>query len=154
MKLDMKKRVFGRHFSRSQKGRKALLRSLLREFLLRGEITTTETRVKTMKPVIDRLVTLAKKGSLAGKRRLLALFANGGFPVEALGEALPRFIGLNSGFTKTLRVRARGGDAAPLVKIMWSREKPVKTQGSEQQETGKKKQRSVRAKTRVKTAKS
>lgn len=120
----MKKRVFGRKFSRGQKARRALLRSLAREFILRGGITTTLARAKTLKPVIDKLVTTAKKGNISAKRSLYAYFFQDRQMVGKLEEEVKsRFDILESGFTKTVRVGNRLGDNSPMIKLVWSREK-------------------------------
>ena len=123
----MKKRVFGRKFSRGRKARTALFKSLAREFILRGQITTTQARVKAIKPVIDKLVTLAKQNTLTGKKALFAfLHQNKGIVDKLEEEVKSRFGSLSSGFTKQVRVAPRSGDSAPLVKILWSR-KAVET---------------------------
>lgn len=123
----MKKRVFGRKFSRGRKARTALFKSLVREFILRGQITTTQARAKAIKPVIDKLVTLEKQNTLAGKKALFAFLHQKKGIVDKLEEEVKsRFGSLGSGFTKQVRVAPRRGDLAPLVKILWSR-KAVET---------------------------
>ena len=117
----MKKRVFGRKFSRAQKGRHALLRSLVREFVLRGEINTTKPRAKYIKPVIDRLVTISKKQTLEGHRRLEAFFAHDGEAVSKLEDAARNFVSIISGYSTVVALGVRRGDAAPMVRIAWKK---------------------------------
>lgn len=131
----MKKKVFGRKFSRARKGRTALLRSLTREFVVRGSITTTEARVKTLKPLIDSLVTTAKKDNLTSKRSLLAFFIYDQLPVQKLeSEVKARFSGISSGFSTHRRIGMRNGDNAPLVMLKWSREPEEKKPSADTKE--------------------
>lgn len=123
----MKKRVFGKKFSRSQKSRRALLRSLVREFVLHGEITTTAARAKFLKPTIDRLVTMAKRGDLEAHRRIYAFLAQDKEATVNIEEAAKRFKDRSSGFTKTERLGVRRGDVAPLTKISWIKYKEIGT---------------------------
>lgn len=119
----MKKRVFGRKFSRARKGRNALLGSLAREFVLQGQMTTTLARAKTLKPLIDSLVTKAKKKDLANYRSLVAFFGQDKNIVHKLGsEVNKRFDSLSSGFIKSVGVGVRIGDGAKIVRMQWSKE--------------------------------
>lgn len=119
----MKKRVFGRKFSRARKGRSALLRSLVREFALHGEITTTVARAKFMKPVVDKLVTEVKRNDLEGSRAVFAFLAQDTAALTAITEAGKRFKDVPGGFTTALRLGPRRGDGAPMVKFSWKKEK-------------------------------
>lgn len=117
----MKKRVFGRKFSRARKARGALLRSLLREFVLRGEITTTQSRAKYIKPVVDKLITQAKQNSLESRRAIYAFFAQDEKATFEVEKASKAFDGVSSGFTKFVKIGPRRGDHAPMVKLSWTR---------------------------------
>lgn len=119
----MKKRVFGRKFSRARKGRSALLRSLLREFALHGEITTTVTRAKFIKPVVDRLVTSIKRNDLEGRRAVFAFLAQDSAAQTAFEDAGKRFKDVSSGFTTARRLGVRRGDGAPMARISWFEKK-------------------------------
>lgn len=120
----MKKKVYGRKFSRDTGSRAALFRSLVVSFIRSGEIKTTLPRTKAVKPLIDHLTTLAKKDDLNSRKRIMAELAQDEISVKKLQEEVKaRFKDLNSGFTKTVRVGKRVGDNATVVKLTWSREK-------------------------------
>ncbi|MBI3290269.1 50S ribosomal protein L17 [Candidatus Microgenomates bacterium] len=119
----MKKQVYGRKFSRDIGSRAALFRSLVVSFVRSGEIKTTLPRAKAVKPLIDHLVTLSKKGDLNSRRKIIAELAQDEAAARKIEEeAKARFKELNSGFTRTVRVGKRVGDNATVVKLMWSRE--------------------------------
>lgn len=115
----MRKRIFGKKLSRAQKGRRALLRSLVREFVLRGEIETTRSRGKLIKPVIDKLITGAKKGRIEDKRRILAFFMNQLEIASRLEKKAKDFGKRTSGFTTQVALGPRRGDRTPVVRISW-----------------------------------
>lgn len=122
----MKKRVYGRKFSRDRGARTALFRSLVVSFIRSGQIKTTLPKVKAVKPLIEHLVTLSKKGNLISRKRIMAELAQDESAAKQLSqEVMTRFKDLNSGFTRSIRVGKRTGDNATIVKLMWSREKEV-----------------------------
>lgn len=120
----MKKRVYGRKFSRDRGARTALFRSLAVSFIRSAQIKTTLPRAKAVAPLIEHLVTLAKKGDLNSNRRIMSELAQDNVVARKFAsEVKLRFGSLNSGFTRTARVGKRVGDNATVVKLMWSREK-------------------------------
>jgi len=72
----MRKMVFGKKLSRGKKGREALLRSLVRAVVVSGKVVTTKAKAKAIVGQIDKIVTLAKKGTLDSRRRVLAYLGN------------------------------------------------------------------------------
>lgn len=123
----MRKRVFGKQFSRAQKGRRALRRSLVREFLLRGKITTTLTRAKVLSPIIDNLVILAKEKTVASRQALAAQIFHDKEATRKIIQSLPRFNQTNSGFTRISKIGKRRGDNAEMATFEWSKEMPQAT---------------------------
>lgn len=120
----MKKKVYGRKFSRDTGSRAALFKSLVVSFIRSGEIKTTLPRSKAVKPLIDHLVTLSKKGDLISGKRIMAELSQDEIAAKKLSEEVKaRFKDLNSGFTRAIRVGKRVGDNATVVKLSWSREK-------------------------------
>lgn len=119
----MKKRVYGRKFSRDRGARTALLRSLAVSFIRSAQIKTTLHRAKAAAPLIEHLVTLAKKGDLNSNRRIMSELAQDEVIARKLAsEVKLRFGSLNSGFTRMVRVGKRVGDNATVAKLTWSRE--------------------------------
>ncbi|MCS7091925.1 MAG: 50S ribosomal protein L17 [Patescibacteria group bacterium] len=119
----MKKKVFGRKFSRDYGSRKALFRALTRSFVLNGSIITTKAKAKAISASVEKLVTAIKKGSLAHIRRVNAKLANDRKVLTKLiREVAPAFSGIKGGYTKLISLPARRGDNAEMTKIVWTKE--------------------------------
>ncbi|KKR39404.1 MAG: 50S ribosomal protein L17 [Candidatus Woesebacteria bacterium GW2011_GWB1_40_101] len=119
----MRKMVFGRKFSRGQKGRRALFRSLIRALVFYGKITTTKAKAKAIQGDVDKVISLAKEGSLSAQRRILSELANDRDSLEILfNKVAPAFKERTSGFTRIIMLPRRKGDNAEMVRIEWSQE--------------------------------
>ena len=119
----MRKRVFGRKLSRGRKAREALFRSLIRDVVLEGRIVTTTAKAKAVQGQIDKLVTLAKEGTLASRRRILAYLANDrGTTDKLFGPVAETFLSRKGGYTRLIPLPTRRGDSAKMTKIEWVEE--------------------------------
>ncbi|MEK7111859.1 MAG: 50S ribosomal protein L17 [Patescibacteria group bacterium] len=117
----MRKKVFGRHLSRGRKSRRALFRSLIRALVASGKIVTTKAKAKAVIPQIDKLITLAKKKTVAARRKVLSELGNDRETADLIfSQVLPAFTKRNSGFTRIVLLPARAGDSAQLVRFEWS----------------------------------
>lgn len=97
--------------------RKALLRSLATELIRHGQITTTKTRAKAVRTEVDRIITLAKEGSLAARRRAMGYIFDKQL-VHALFEQAPqRYASRQGGYTRVVRTLRRRGDNAEMAII-------------------------------------
>jgi large subunit ribosomal protein L17 len=97
--------------------RKALLRALTTELIRHGRITTTKIRAKAVQAEADRMVTLAKDGSLAARRRAMGYIYDKQL-VHALFEgAQERYGARQGGYTRVLRTINRRGDNAEMAII-------------------------------------
>ncbi len=97
--------------------RRALLRSLTTELIRNGQITTTKARAKAVRSEADRMITLAKDGSLAARRRALGYMYDANL-VHALFEQAPeRYADRKGGYTRVLRTVSRRGDNAEMAII-------------------------------------
>jgi large subunit ribosomal protein L17 len=97
--------------------RKALLRSLTTELIRNGRITTTKARAKAVRSEVDRVITLAKEGSLAARRQALGYLYDKKL-VHALFEQVPdRYSDRVGGYTRILRTVRRRGDNAEMAII-------------------------------------
>jgi large subunit ribosomal protein L17 len=97
--------------------RKALLRALTTEIIRHGRITTTKIRAKAVQVEVDRMVTLAKDGSLSARRRAMGYIYDKQL-VHALFEgAQERYGSRNGGYTRVLRTVPRRGDNAEMAII-------------------------------------
>jgi large subunit ribosomal protein L17 len=113
----MRHRRKGRHLGRSPAQRKALLRGLVRSLLLHGYVQTTEARAKEVRPEVDRLVVLAKRGDLHARRQALTWLPDRDVVGDLFEKAPERFEDRPSGFTRMYRLGRRLGDGAPMARL-------------------------------------
>lgn len=97
--------------------RKALLRSLATELIRHGQIKTTQTRAKAVRKEVDRMITLAKDGSLAARRRALAYIHDKQLVHALFAEVPERYGNRNGGYTRVVRTLRRRGDNAQMAII-------------------------------------
>lgn len=112
----MKSQLTGK-FSRTNKERKALFRSLISNLVKHGQLETTEPKAKAIKGLMDKSITQAKKGNIEARRRLLAFLREGEVVNKLMDEITPRFGSRSSGFTRTTKLGRRVGDGAMVVKM-------------------------------------
>lgn len=97
--------------------RKALLRSLATELLRNGQITTTKARAKAVRSEAERMITLAKDGTLSARRQALGYLYDKAL-VHSLFEHVPaRYAERKGGYTRILRTVRRRGDNAEMAII-------------------------------------
>ncbi|MEQ8754633.1 50S ribosomal protein L17 [Coleofasciculus sp. G1-WW12-02] len=97
--------------------RRALLRSLATELIRHGRITTTKVRAKAVRSQVEKMITLAKDGSLASRRQALGYIYDKQL-VHALFEGVnDRYGNRNGGYTRVLRTLRRRGDNAEMAII-------------------------------------
>ncbi len=107
----------GRQFGRNSGHRKALLRTLVASLLRNEKIETTLAKAKEIRPLAEKMITLAKRGDLHARRQALS-FINDEAVVKGLfTDMAPRFSSRNGGYTRIVRTRTRIGDAAPMAVI-------------------------------------
>ncbi len=114
----MAHRIDGRKLSRQTGPRKALYKSLIVAVLRYEQVKTTEARAKEIKGQVERVITLAKDGSLASRRRIVSELPNEPLVIDKLiNEIAPKYADRNSGYTRIVRLGIRAGDAAPMVQL-------------------------------------
>lgn len=97
--------------------RKALLRSLATQIIRHGQITTTKTRAKAVRKEVERMITLAKDGSLAARRRALAYLYDKQLVSDLFNEVKERYGDREGGYTRIVRTKRRRGDNAEMAII-------------------------------------
>jgi large subunit ribosomal protein L17 len=114
----MAHRIDGRKLGRKTAPRMALYRNLIVSVLRYEQIKTTEARAKEVRGMVDRVITLAKEGSLANRRRIVAELPDEPLVIDKLyDEIVPRYGDRNSGYTRVIKIGPRAGDAAPIVQL-------------------------------------
>src|SRR5574342_1229141 len=104
----------GRQFGRNSGHRKALLRTLVTSLLKNEKIETTIAKAKEIRPLAEKLITLAKRGDLHARRQAQSFIQDEGVVKGLFGDIAPRFTGRNGGYTRIVPTRMRMGDAAPM----------------------------------------
>lgn len=113
----MRHRCRVKKLSKPADQRRALLRSLATELIRHGRITTTLIRAKVVRAEVDKMITLAKEGSLASRRQALGYIYDKQL-VHALFEQAPeRYANRNGGYTRILHTVPRRGDNAEMAII-------------------------------------
>jgi len=111
-------RVDGRKLSRKQGPRLALYKNLVVSVLRYERVKTTEAKAKEIRPQVERMITLAKKGDLTARRAVIAALPDEPLVVSKLfDEIAPKYADRTSGYTRITHVGQRQGDAAQIVQI-------------------------------------
>ena len=102
--------------SRSAAHRKSLLRNLAKEVIDHERIKTTEAKAKAVKPEVEKLITLAKRGDLHARREALSALGQDKFVVYKLFEEVaPRYVDRPGGYTRILKLGPRRSDSTEMV---------------------------------------
>ncbi|HZX09919.1 MAG TPA: 50S ribosomal protein L17 [Acidobacteriota bacterium] len=97
--------------------RKALLRSLVTSFLEKERIKTTKAKAKALRPVAEKMITLAKKGSLHARRKVLRTVYKKDVVKKLFEDIGPRFAERPGGYTRIIKLGPRDGDGAEMAVI-------------------------------------
>src|SRR5438552_13272424 len=104
--------------SRDRSHRKSLLMNLSKEIIEHERIETTAAKAKAVKPEVEKLITLAKRGDLHARRQALSTLAQDKFAVHKLFEDLaPRYAERPGGYTRILKLGPRRSDSTEMVFI-------------------------------------
>ncbi|MBX5469865.1 MAG: 50S ribosomal protein L17 [Thermoleophilaceae bacterium] len=106
--------------SRSAAHRKALLRNLSREVIEHERIKTTEAKAKAVKPELEKLITLAKRGDIHARRQAAAALGQSDAEIKGIvhklfEEIAPRYADRPGGYTRILKLGPRRSDATEMV---------------------------------------
>ena len=110
--------MFGtRKLGRTSDQRKAMLRAMATYLFENGQIETTFYRAKEVQPVAEKMVTLAKKNTLASYRKALSYITKEDVANKLFKEIAPKYADRNGGYTRVTRLGPRRGDAAEMAVI-------------------------------------
>ncbi len=106
-----------RKFSRTNEHRRAMFGNMVAALIKHEQITTTLPKAKDLRPVVEKLVTLGKRGDLHARRQAIAEIRDVAM-VKKLFEVIgPRYKKRNGGYTRVLRAGFRFGDSSPVAVI-------------------------------------
>jgi len=94
-----------------------MLRNLTTEVLKHERIQTTEMRAKETKRMVDKMITLGKRGDLHARRQALAYMLDETTVKKLFDEIAPRYAERNGGYTRVLKTMPRKGDNSPMAII-------------------------------------
>ena len=110
--------MFGtRKLGKTSTQRRALLRQQVTDLLENGKIETTFYRAKEVQPVVEKMITLGKKGNLAAYRKAMSYVTKEDVVQKLFKEVAPKYADRNGGYTRVTRIGARRGDAAEMAVI-------------------------------------
>ncbi|MEM6410850.1 MAG: 50S ribosomal protein L17 [Pseudomonadota bacterium] len=113
----MRHGIAHRKLNRTASHRKAMFANMASSLITHEQIVTTLPKAKELKPIMDKLVTLAKKGDLASRRRAVSQIRDKD-AVKKLFEVMgDRYADRNGGYTRVLKAGYRYGDNAPMAVI-------------------------------------
>jgi large subunit ribosomal protein L17 len=144
----MRHQKAGRKLGRTSSHRRALLRTLVTQFFDRERIITTLPKAKELRPLAEKIITLAKNGSLHARRQALAVVRRKSIVAKLFADLAPRFADRNGGYTRIIRLGVRKGDASEraVIELLGSEYKPPKV---EKKGKGAKKEKAEAAETKA-----
>ena len=113
----MRHRKAGKKLGRDSSHRKAVLRNLVTSLFRYEEISTTHAKAKALRPVAEKMITLAKRGDLHARRQVLSYFMDKSVANKLFDQMRDHFLDRQGGYVRILRAGHRIGDNAPLAII-------------------------------------
>lgn len=113
----MRHQVKGRKLRRPTAHRLALLRNLVTSFLEKERVRTTLAKAKEARPLAEKMITLAKKGTLACRRQVTAFIRKEAVVTKLFDELGPRFGERPGGYTRIVKLGLRSGDGAQMAML-------------------------------------
>lgn len=113
----MRHRKAGRKLGRNPAQRQALLRQLAISMILHERLTTTEAKAKTLRPIVEKLVTIAREDSRHHRNLVMAKIDHTPATAKLFEVIAPRFEEAPGGYTRISKLGVRHGDAAPMALI-------------------------------------
>ncbi|HEY3070984.1 MAG TPA: 50S ribosomal protein L17 [Gaiellaceae bacterium] len=105
----------GRKLGRDSAQRRALYANLASALIEHGRIKTTEAKAKEVRPIVEEMITLGKRGDVAAHRHAVAFLRSKDIAHKLFAEVAPRFTERPGGYTRIVKIGPRQGDAARMV---------------------------------------
>ena len=113
----MRHRVGGRKLQRTSAHRTALFRNMSAALIKHEQITTTVAKAKELRPYVEKLITLAKKGGLSNRRLAHARLLDDAQLTKLFDVLAARYADRNGGYTRVIKAGIRASDASPMAII-------------------------------------
>ena len=113
----MRHQVSSRRFDRPTGHRLMMYRNLVTEVLDHGKITTTEAKAKEIRSLVEKMITLGKRGELHSRRQALSFITDERVVDKLFADLAPKYAERNGGYTRIVKLGPRLGDSAPMALI-------------------------------------
>ena len=110
----MRHRKAGKELGRNPSHRRAMLRNMVTSLLKHEQIETTDVKAKAVRPVAEKMITLAKRGDLHARRQALAYIQDKETTHRLFGDLKDRFLERQGGYTRIIKKGVRKGDGAAI----------------------------------------
>jgi large subunit ribosomal protein L17 len=113
----MRHQMSGRKLGRKSAHRRAMFSNLAQALIKHEQISTTLPKAKDLRPVVEKLVTLGKRGDLHARRQVLSMLKDTVLTNKLFSVLADRYKGRKGGYTRVLKAGFRYGDNAPMAII-------------------------------------
>jgi large subunit ribosomal protein L17 len=113
----MRHKIGGRKLQRTSSHRRALLRNMAAALIKHEQITTTTAKARELRPYVEKLITLGKRGGLSNRRLAHARLLDDAQLVKLFDVLAPRYGARDGGYTRIVKAGYRASDAAPIAII-------------------------------------
>lgn len=128
----MRHGLSGRKLNRTSEHRKALFKNLAQSLLTYEQIKTTLPKAKEIRPIVEKLITLGKRGDLHARRQLISVLQDETVVQKVIAILSPRYMNRAGGYTRIMKSGFRYGDHAPMAVIeLIERDVNAKPSGAE-----------------------
>jgi large subunit ribosomal protein L17 len=107
----------GPRFGGTSSHQKAMLGNLVASLIAAEGLTTTEAKAKALRPVVEKIITKARKGGVYRQRQVISFLRDKEMAHKLFAEIGPRYVDRPGGYTRILKLGPRHGDNAPMARI-------------------------------------
>jgi large subunit ribosomal protein L17 len=113
----MRHKIRGRGFSRTSEHRKAMFDNMAHALLKHEQITTTLPKAKDLRPVVERIITLGKRGGLHARRQVISTLQDAKLADKVMTTLATRYVARAGGYCRIIKAGFRHGDSSPMAVI-------------------------------------
>ena len=113
----MRHRKSGRKLGRTSAHREAMFRNMVTSLFEHERIVTTKEKAKELRPIAEKMITLAKRGDLHARRQALSYIKSKDIVEKLFTDIQEQFVDRKGGYTRILQTGSRKGDSAPMAII-------------------------------------
>ena len=113
----MRHRMSGRKLNRTKEHRKAMFSNMAAALIKHEQIKTTLPKAKDLRPIVEKLISLGKRGRLHDRRRAFAMLRDDATTAKLFDTLADRYADRSGGYTRVIKAGYRYGDTAPMAVI-------------------------------------